>query len=61
MEVFKALIVSPTPELLAFVNSFNKLAKDTRELWKLHKAQLGIWTEEGGWEDEEPKAETPAA
>jgi len=46
-------IVSPNAELEAFVKSFNKLVKDTRELWKLHIAQLGQWTEEGGWEDEE--------
>lgn len=46
-------IVSPNAELQAFVKSFNKLVKDTRELWKLHTAQLGLWTEEGGWDDEE--------
>lgn len=46
-------IVNPNPELEAFVKSFNKLVKDTRELWKLHIVQLGLWTEEGGREDDE--------
>lgn len=46
-------IVSPNAELEAFVKSFNKLAKDSRELWKLHLAQIGKWTEEWGWEEGE--------
>jgi len=60
MKIGALAIVSPNPELEAFVKTFNKLAKDTRERWKLHLAQLGLWTEEGGREEEgeSPKAPT---
>ena len=58
MKIGALAIVSPNPELEAFVKAFNKLAKDTRERWKLHLAQLGLWTEEGGREDEDGNAES---
>lgn len=53
-------LLTPTPETESFVASLNKLIKDTNESRKLHKAQLGLWTEEGGREDEEeaPKTST---
>lgn len=46
MRIGALAIVNPNAELEAFVKSFNKLAKDSRELWKLHLAQIGQWTEE---------------
>lgn len=46
-------VLTPSVETNAFVLSLNKLIKDTNDAWKLHKVQLGMWTEEGGREDEE--------
>ena len=53
-------LLTPNAESSAFIASLNKLIKDTNDAWKLHKAQLGRWTEEGGREEEEesPKAPT---
>jgi len=46
-------LLTPNAESAAFITSLNKLIKDTNDAWKLHKAQLGRWTEEGGREEEE--------
>ena len=35
----------------------NKLIADTNLAHKQHKAQIGLWTEEGGREDEENLAD----
>ena len=52
-------LLTPNAESAAFIASLNKLIKDTNEAWKLHKAQLGRWTEEGGREEEEESHKTP--
>lgn len=52
-------LLTPNAESTAFIASLNKLIKDTNEAWKLHKAQLGRWTEEGGREEEEETPKTP--
>lgn len=51
---------TPYAQSTAFIASLNKLIKDTNDAWKLHKDQLGRWTEEGGREkkEESPKAPT---
>lgn len=51
---------TPNAQSTAFVASLNKFIKDTNDAWKLHKAQLGRWTEEGGREEKEenPKEHT---
>ena len=46
-------IVSPVAETERFVSKMNKLISDTNLAYKQHKAQVGLWTEDGGWEDEE--------
>lgn len=46
-------IVNPIVETETFVSKMNKLIADTNLAYKQHKAQLGLWTEEWGWEDEE--------
>ncbi len=52
-------LLTPNAESGAFIASLNKLIKDTNEAWKLHKAQLGRWTEEGGREEGEETPKTP--
>ena len=44
---------TPNAQSTAVVASLNKFIKDTNDAWKLHKVQLGRWTEEGGREEEE--------
>ena len=46
-------IVSPVAETERFVSKMNKLISDTNLAYKQHKAQVGLWTEDGGREDEE--------
>lgn len=53
VKAFAFNLVSPTPESQLFVTRTNKLIDDTNLARKHHKAQLGVWTEEGGREDEE--------
>ena len=51
-------LLTPNTESTAFIVSLNKLIKDTNDAWKLHKAQLGRSTEEGGREEEEESPKT---
>lgn len=53
-------LLTPTAESWSFVVSLNKLIKDTNGIRKLHKTQLGMWTEEGGREDEEESQTSPS-
>lgn len=53
-------LLTPTAESWSFVTSLNKLIKDTNSIRKLHKTQLGMWTEEGGREDEEESQTSPS-
>ena len=53
-------LLPPTAESWSFVTSLNKLIKDTNSIRKLHKTQLGMWTEEGGREDEEESQTSPS-
>jgi|GEM_PF-2202663 hypothetical protein len=50
-------IVTPIAETESFVVKMNKLIADTNLAHKQHKAQIGLWTEEGGREDEENLAD----
>lgn len=51
-------VLTPTETTTAFVGHVNKLIADTTTAYRQHKAQLGLWTKEGGREEEgaEPEA-----
>ena len=54
MKAFAFNLITPTSESQTFILRLNKLIEDTNLARKQHKAQLGVWTEEGGWEEDTP-------
>ena len=54
MKAFAFNLITPTSESQTFILRLNKLIEDTSLARKQHKAQLGVWTEEGGWEEDPP-------
>ncbi len=56
MKAFAFNLITPTSESQTFILRLNKLIEDTNLARKQHKAQLGVWTEEGGWEEENTSA-----
>ena len=59
MKAFAFNLITPTPESQTFILRLNKLIEDTNLARRQHKAQLGVWTEEGGWEEGETTPANP--
>lgn len=58
LKVFAFNLITPTAESQTFMLRLHKLIADTKLARRQHTAQLGVWTEEGGWEEEDSSSST---